>query len=144
MCAFHVLEVEPKLIEQYVVTGKARIIYRHLAQIGNQSMVAAEAMHCAAETGRFWDMRASIYERQNDLLGAGSIEGGLQFLAKELGIDESSFARCLQEQPYRSEIQADIDASIAIGIRSRPAFDVNGTRLIGLQRLETFANLMKP
>lgn len=143
MCAFHVLEVEPKLIEQFVRTGKARLIYRHLAQIGEQSLVAAEAMHCAAETGHFWQMRATIYERQNDLLSAGSVEGGLQFLAKELGIDETAFGSCLQEQRYRAVVQADIAASTAIGIRSRPAFDVNGTRLIGLQRLETFANLMK-
>ncbi len=143
MCAFHVLEVEPLLIEEFVKTGKARLVYRHLAQIGEQSMVAAEAMHCAAESNLFWEMRSSIYERQNDLLGAGSIEGGLQFLASELSIDQTSFATCLQEKRYRATVQADIAASLAAGIRSRPSFDVNGTRLIGLQRLENFTKLMR-
>lgn len=137
------MEVEPELIKQYIATGKARLVYRHLAQIGDQSLVAAEAMHCAAESNKFWEMRASIYERQNDLLGAGSVEGGLQFLASELGIDQARFASCLQEQRYRTLVQADIDASLNAGIRSRPSFEVNGTRLIGLQRLENFAQLMK-
>jgi protein-disulfide isomerase len=142
VCAFHVLEVEPQLISEYVVTGRARLIYRHLAQIGEESRVAAEAMHCAGEQGAFWGLRAALYERQGDLLGAGSIEGGLQFIARELGLDAHLFASCLSDQRYRAGVQRDIDAAQAAGVRQRPTFEVNGTRLVGIQRYERIAALL--
>lgn len=142
MCAFHVLEVEPQLISEYVATGRARLVYRHLAQIGEESLVAAEAMHCAGDQGAFWELRAALYERQSDLLGAGSIEGGLQFIARELGLDAQLFASCLSDQRHRAAVQRDIDASQAAGVRQRPTFDVNSTRLVGLQRYERIAALL--
>lgn len=142
MCAFHVLEVEPQIIADYVVTGRAQIIYRHLAQISAESLVAAEAMHCAGDQGKFWELRGALYERQSDLLGAGSIEGGLQFIARELGLDEQAFARCLGDHTHRAAIERDIAESQAAGVRQRPTFDVNGTRLIGFQRAERIIELL--
>lgn len=136
------LEVEPQLIREYVVTGRARLVYHHLAQIGDESRVAAEAMHCAGEQGAFWELRAALYERQSDLQGAGSIAGGLQFIARELGLDAQLFASCLSDQRYSAAVQRDIDASQAAGVRQRPTFEVNGTRLVGLQRYERIVALL--
>ena len=136
------MEVEPQLIAQFVATGKARLIYRHLAQIGPESLVSAEAMHCAGDQGKYWDMRRTLYERQNDLYSAGSIEGGLTFIAGDLGLDKQQFSTCLTKHTYQAAVQSDIDASLAAGVRQRPVFEVNGQRLVGVHRLEDFALLI--
>jgi protein-disulfide isomerase len=136
------MEVEPQLIAQYVETGKARLIYRHLAQIGPESFITAEAMHCAGEQGKYWDMRRTMYERQNDLYGTGSIEGALAFIAGELGVEQQQFASCLSSHKYQAEVQADIDDSIAAGVRGRPVFEINGQRLVGSRSFENFAPLL--
>ena len=136
------MEVEPQLIAQFVTTGKARLIYRHLAQIGPESLVSAEAMHCAGDQGKYWEMRRTLYERQNDLLSTGSIQGGLEFIAGDLGLDKQKFNSCLTSHTYQAAVQADIDSSLAAGIRQRPVFEINGQRLVGVHRLEDFAALI--
>lgn len=136
------LEVEPQIIERYVATGQAKLIYRHLTQIGEESIRAAEAMHCAGEQGRYWEMRRSLYERQIDLLSAGSLDGGLQFIAQDLGLDTTAFGACLQENRHRAEVEADARASREEGVRQRPTFDINGTRLVGGRRYEDFTAIL--
>jgi protein-disulfide isomerase len=136
------MEVEPRLIAELVKTGQAKLVYRHLTQIGEGSLITAEAMHCAGEQGQYWQMRKTLYERQNDLYSTGSVEGAVQFMAGELGLNTGDFTACMQDRRYRAEVEADVTASLAEGVRSRPVFDVNGTRLVGAHRFEEFAALM--
>lgn len=137
------LEVEPRIIKELVETGKAKLVYRHLTQIGEGSLITAEAMHCAGEQGAYWRMRSTLYERQNDLYSTGSVAGAVQFIARDMGLDEAAFDSCIQEQRYRAEVEADAAASLAEGVRSRPVFDIQGTRLVGAHRFEEFAQLVE-
>jgi protein-disulfide isomerase len=136
------MEVEPKLIAEFVETGRVRLIYRHLAQISQDSLVSAEAMHCAAEQGQYWQMRRTLYERQSDLYGTGSIEGALTFIAADLGMEQQAFGTCLSSRKYQAAVEADIEASMAAGVRGRPTFEINGQRIVGARSYEDFATLL--
>lgn len=127
------LEVEPQVVADYIVPGRVRMVYRHLAQVGESSIRAAEAAECAADQGRFWEMRAMLYERQIDLLQTATLDGGLLFLARELDLDEAQFSACLQEHTHREVVLADSEASREAGVVARPTFEIDGERLIGFR-----------
>ena len=131
------METEPQLIEQYVKTGKARLIYRHLLQLGEPSKTLAEASECAGAQGKFWEMREQLYRRQAELYSASSF-AAVQPLVAELGLDEAQFGQCLEQHQFEQQVTADFAAAEREGIRSRPVLDINGTRIIGAQPLTQF------
>jgi protein-disulfide isomerase len=135
------VETEPALIAQYIQTGKARLIYRHLIQLGDTSLALGEASECAGVQGKFWEIRDQIYHRQSELSSANTFEK-LKPLVVELGLDEAQFQTCFDKHEFRKQVQDDAAASERAGVLSRPVFDINGTRLIGAQSLAAFQRVL--
>lgn len=135
------METEPALIEQYVKTGKARLIYRHLIQLGTPSLALGEASECAGVQGKFWEIRDQIYRRQREFSGATTF-AALQPLVNELGMDAAKFQGCFEQHEFRAQVMDDAAAAERAGVRSRPVFDIAGKRLIGAQSLEEFKRLL--
>src|SRR5262245_44684926 len=113
-------------------------------QIGEKSVVTAEASECAADQGKFWPMRATLYARQDEVYAASDLGATLAGFAQDLGLDATSFTSCLQTHKHLAAVQADFRAATADGVRARPVFDINpgGQRLIGAQPLATFQRLL--
>lgn len=132
------MENEPKLIETYVQTGKVRLVYRHLLQLGDGSLRAAEAAECAGDQGKFWQMHELLFERQEALYEPEQIEQTLTGLASELELNTATFGQCMESHTHREKIQAGYQAAQDAGIRSRPTFEINGERLIGGQSFSLF------
>jgi protein-disulfide isomerase len=135
------VETEPQLIDQYVKTGKAKLIYRHLLQLGDASKALAEASECAGTQGKFWEMREEIYRRQDQLFSATSF-AGVQPLLAELGLDEAQFQQCMEQHQFEQQVESDYAAAQQEGVRSRPVLDINGTRIIGAQRFDAFQQIL--
>lgn len=133
------METEPQIIEQYVKTGRARLIYRHLIQLGDATRALAEASECAGAQGKFWEMRELIYAEQGQLFNATD-ERVIAPLVQQLGLDETAFQQCFTSGQFRQQVAQDAAAAEREGILSRPVLDINGTRLIGslpLRRYQT-------
>ena len=60
-------ETLPRIETEYVNTGKAQFIYRHLAVLGPVSERAAEAAECAREQGKFWAYHDRLFEKAGRL-----------------------------------------------------------------------------
>lgn len=132
------METEPKIIEAYIATGKAKLIYRHLLQLGEGTTRTAEASECAADQGKFWEMRNLLYERQSDLYATNNLEGALIVFARELSLDEDPFNSCMSSRKHLEAVRADYLDAQAAGVRSRPTIDINGVRIVGAQPFEVF------
>lgn len=137
------MEIEPQLIENYIATGKVKLIYRHLLQLGDGSRRAAEASECASDQGRFWEMRKLLYQRQGDVSGASDIDQTLSSFARELGMDEAVFSECLTSGKHQAEVAADYEAAQAEGVHSRPVFVINGRQIIGGRPYAVFAQTIE-
>ncbi len=142
-CAFHVEETEPAIIEAYVATGKARIVYRHLLQLGEESLRAAEAAECAGDQGKFWEMRDAIYRNQVSLYTTGDVGAALAYLAQTIDLDLTEYNVCVQSRKHRARIEADFRAAQDAGVRSRPVFDIAGERLVGARPFEDFQAILE-
>jgi protein-disulfide isomerase len=138
------VETEPTIIAEYITSGKAKLIYRHLTQIGEESVITAEASECAADQGAFWPMREALYVRQDEVFGAADLGAALAGFAQDLGLDTTAFNDCMQTHKHLGAVEADHQAATADGVRSRPVFDIapNGRRIIGAQPLRVFQQLL--
>jgi protein-disulfide isomerase len=132
------VETEPKITEEYIASGKVKLIYRHLLQIGDSSVRTAEASECAADQGAFWQMHNMLYARQDEVYAAGDLDTTLVGFAGDLGLDTGAFGECMQSNKHLQFVQDDFRAAQAEGVQSRPVFDIAGTRLVGSLPFATF------
>lgn len=130
-------------IEQtYVDQGKVRFGYWHMAFLGNESQWAAEASECAADQDKFWEYHDLLFESQNgENQGAFSKEN-LKGFAANLGLDTKAFNECLDSGKYTQAVQESTQIAQSIGVRSTPAFLINGTPMIGAQPFESFQKVI--
>lgn len=98
---------------------------------------AAEAAHCADEQGKFWEMHDKLFANQKAL----SVEN-LKEYAKELSLDMTKFATCL-DSGQKAKIVADNQkAGSDLGVSGTPAFFINGILLSGAQPLKAFKEII--
>jgi protein-disulfide isomerase len=132
-CQRFTFGVEPAIVEQYVETGDARLVFRNLAFLGDESHWAAVASSLAADQNKFWPFHDYLFA---NLLGenVGSYNlDRLQEMGEASGLDMEAFRSGLTLDNARerfAEIQAEAsrDAS-ALGINSTPTVTVNGVPL---------------
>ncbi len=118
------IESYPAIKENYIDTGKVQLVYRDFPLSAHPAaQVSAEAVECANEQGKGWQMHDKIYSEQAEL-GSGTIDyrtDDLKKWANEIGIDISE---CLDSKRYQGEVQHDLSSGISYGIRGTPAFIV--------------------
>lgn len=144
-CARFFEQTEPVLIENYVKTGKAKLVYRDFAFLGPESTAAAEAAECAKDQGKFWAYHDALYEVE--ILDGTEHNGNLNRdlfirLAKNLDLDESSFVACVDEQKYAAAVTESTQNAQLAGVNSTPTIFVNDRKIIGAQPYATFAAII--
>jgi len=118
-CLSYVKQTLPQLDKDYVKTGKVRYFFRNLPLTSGHpnAFRAAEAAHCAAEQGKFWEAHDRFFDHQ-DVLNPNDWPGH----AEALNLDKEKFNQCLLSGKYDAEINADIDDAQKMGIMGTPAF----------------------
>lgn len=132
------METEPQIVQEYIATGKVRLIYRHLLQLGQGSVRTAEASECAADQGKFWPMHDALYARQGEVYQSSDLDITLGGFAQNLGLNRATFDECMQANTHLQFVEDDYNAARAEGVQSRPVFDIGGDRLIGALPYTTF------
>lgn len=122
-CARFFQTTEREIIDKYVKTGKARLVYRDfpITAIHNEAQKAAEAAECADEQDKFWSYHDMLYQRQSEL--------GLQNYKKwavDLGLNANQFNQCLDSDKYAVEVGKDLADGQAAGVGRTPTTFVNG------------------
>lgn len=128
-------ETLPKIEERYIRTGKVRFVYRHLAILGEASVLAAQAASCAHEQGRFWEYHDTLFGNVSPLAFTSA---RLKRYAADLKLDEKNFAACLDSGKYAERVEAETLIGRALGATGTPTFLINGQLLIGAYPFETF------
>jgi protein-disulfide isomerase len=137
-CRAFAVEIEPKIVESYITTGKVKLVFHHLLQLGPGSVRTAEAAECAADQGKFWPMHDMLYVRQDEVFRTSDLDSTLVGFGRDLGLDTVAFADCLQSHMHLAAVQAADQAAQAAGVRFRPTIDINGVRLTGALPFATY------
>lgn len=123
-------ETEPQLVENYVKPGKARLVFKHLAFIGQESVWAAQAAECAGNEGRFWLYHDKLFASQAGENRGAFAKDKLKGFARELGLEAAGFDRCLDGDETLAKVRADTAEADRRGVKSTPTFYLNTTEPI--------------
>ena len=141
-CQRHALETQQPLDDIYVDTDRVLWVFKHLPlQIHPQALAAATAAECAGDQQAFWEMHDLLFERVADWAVAEP-DTVLVGLARQLGLEEESFAACVGSRAALERVVEDIyDTSDIFG--STPTFvllfDGSASVIDGAQPFEQFS-----
>lgn len=97
---------------------------------------AAEAAHCAADQGHFWDYQDVLFSAEN------LEEDSLVNSAASLGVAPDKMRQCLQQHKYKEYIEKEIQEATRVGVDRTPSFIINGTVHVGGPAFETFKRIL--
>lgn len=143
---FH--DTEGQIYENYIKTGKAKMIFKDFTIIGPDSVTAAHAAHCADEQGKFWDYHDMLYNNWNgENNGWASLENQYKF-AQQVGLDTTVFTECMESGKYNEKIQASTNDAQTLGLSGTPGFFIIGpnnkiVRVPGAQPYDVFVNILE-
>jgi len=126
-----------RTVEQHY-GDKVRIVHRDYPLVSHKGAPkAAEAAHCAAEQGKFWEMHDKLFAK-----GGSIARLDLTRFARELQLDPAAFEICVDSGKYQATWQKSAEEGGAIGVRSTPTFFINGRLVAGAASFEAFAKLI--
>jgi protein-disulfide isomerase len=143
VCGVFARNSEPRLIEEYVIPGKVRLVYRDMAFLGQESLDAAVAARAAErDSGLFWQYHDLLYQNQD-----GENEGAfnrtvLGDMAVSLGLDRATFLAALDDRELIDAVRAETAEGQRAGINSTPTLDINGQRVVGLPNYDRLADAL--
>lgn len=107
-----------------------RIVFKHypLTSIHPMAQKAAEAAECAGDQKKFWEMHDKLFANQTSL----SIDN-YKAWAKELGLNQSKFDKCLDDNTKQAKVAADQKYGDSVGVSGTPTSFVNGYSVQGAQ-----------
>jgi protein-disulfide isomerase len=117
---------------------KVRLVFRDFPlPMHPNARPASEAASCANDQGKFWEYHAKLFGNQGALS-----EDNLKGYAKDVGLDEAKFAKCLADKPFKAVIDKDIEDGSKVGVTGTPAFFINGRMISGAQPFEKFKEVI--
>ena len=138
---FH--ETIESILTNYVETGKVKILFKDFIVVGQDSMHAANAAHCANDQQMFWKFHSILY---NNWAGEGTgwvSSEQLNKFANTLGLDMDKFSNCVSELKWKKLVNASHDDGVALGVTATPTFFVidqnkNVMKITGAQQYDVF------
>lgn len=98
----------------------------------NRAKPSAEAVLCAHDQGKFWEMHDKLFPSQ-------SLESAdFTRFATEVGLNVKKFESCLATGKMSARVDKDMDEAKRVGVRGTPHFFVNGRVINGAQPFEAF------
>ncbi|MEM3090048.1 MAG: DsbA family protein [Candidatus Nitrosotenuis sp.] len=143
---FH--DTEGMIYDNYIKTGKAKMIFKDFTIIGQDSVTAAHAAHCAGEQEMFWEYHDMLYNNWDGENNGWASEENQYKFAQKVGLDESAFKECMASGKFYSLIEASSEDARKLGLTGTPGFFIIGennriVRIPGAQPYEVFVNVLE-
>ena len=142
---FH--ETENPIITNYVKTGKVKILFKDYIILGQDSMNAANAAHCANDQKLFWEYHSMLYNNwDGEDTGWANLEHLHEF-ANTLGLDMDLFSACMSDLKWNELVNLSSIDGQKLGVTGTPTFfiiDQNDDviKIVGAQRYDVFKEIL--
>ena len=128
--------------EDFIKTGKVKIIFKDFPLNGLDSKLAAEASYCAQDQEKYWKYHDELYKNWGGERTGWITRESLTKFAEIVEIDVEKFNKCLDDHKYENKVNLLYEFGKEIGIDATPSFLVfNDQKMIkirGNQPLEVF------
>ena len=155
-CGAFVEKTEAKLITDFVVTGKVKVVYHNFLLIDamdqqqgiqtTASRDAANAGLCAADEGKFWQYHDWLFANQSSTEDPSAFTiDRLIGIAKAAAIDSSTFESCVKQGTHNADVAKEQTAAPS-WINSTPTLVINGNQVkssLGANYQATYDDIAK-
>lgn len=131
-CLEFTAEIEPKILKEYVATGKVAFEYKFFP-LRQLTAGAAIAAVCAAEQDKFWPFHRSLFIAQaeaNAQVGPTLTEAfgvdGLKAIATDVGLDIAAFDTCTAGDDALQVVEDELHKANDLALPGTPSFVING------------------
>lgn len=104
-----------------------------------ESVNAAVAAHCAARQGKFWEYHDALFLRRALLSDTQYRE-----IARDVGLDGNTFAKCLDTQDSIALVTRNLDEALGLRLTATPTIFINDSRLVGAVSAEELLSYVRP
>ncbi len=108
-----------------------------LDDIHPQARTAAEAAHCAADQGKYWEYHDALFVLSPELTRDKLLEA-----ARRTGINEAALAACVDSHKYKALVEQDTAQGQRLGVDGTPAFFINGVNINGAAPIADFEKII--
>jgi protein-disulfide isomerase len=128
--------------EDFIKTGKVKIVFKDFPLNGSDSKLAAEASYCAQDQQKYWQYHDELYKNWGGERTGWITREALTEFAQTVNLDTKKFNKCLDDNKYEKKVNSLYEFGNDIGIDATPSFLVfNDQKMIkirGNQPLEVF------
>ena len=128
--------------EDFIKTGKVKVVFKDYPLNGPDSKLAAEASYCAQDQEKYWQYHDELYRNWGGERTGWITREALTEFAETVNLDTGKFNKCLNDNKYESKVNSLYEFGNQIGIDATPSFLVFNDRKIinirGNQPLEVF------
>lgn len=138
---FH--ETRPAILDNHIEAGRVNMIFRDFTIIGQDSVTAAHASHCAADQQSFWKYHDILYENWAGENTGWASTDNLYGFARDLDLDMDMFSECMDGMYHSDLIEISSYDARTLGLTGTPAFFIIGPqgivqKVVGAQPYEVF------
>ena len=136
------------IIDNYIETGKAKLVFVDLPFLGRDSNAAAQATYCAEDQGKYWDYHNILYNFQEEIDNGWASKDRLVAFAFNLEMNLEEFSNCMDASKYSKRVKANYDEAINQGAQATPTFILispNGDtkKISGAQPYPVFSKIIE-
>ncbi len=130
------------IYEDFIKTGKVKLVFKDFPLNGSDSVLAAQAAYCAEDQEKYWEYHNELYKNWAGEKTGWITRESLDRFATTINLDLNEFNTCLDEGKYQDKVKELYEFGKEIGIDATPSFLVfNDQKIIkirGNQPLEVF------
>jgi len=123
-CYYWFHNTRSTLIDNYIETGKAKLVFLDLPFLGRDSITAAQASYCAEDQGKYWEYHTMLYTFQEvEAYDSGWADRDrLNAFASSLDMNMDEFNECMDSSKYQKRVKANYDEAVKNDVQSTPTF----------------------
>jgi protein-disulfide isomerase len=125
--------------ENFIKTGKVKLVFKDYPLNGPDSVLAAEASHCAQDQEKYWQYHDELYKNWGGERTGWITRESLNQFGNTVNLNMDYFNTCLNEHKYKDKVISMYEFGKEVGIDATPSFlvfnDQKIVKIRGNQRL---------
>ena len=130
------------IIDDYIDTGKVKLVFKDFPLNGPDSILAAEASYCAEDQEKYWEYHDELYTNWGGEQTGWITRDSLNQFASTIELDLKQFNTCLDEHLHKQRVMKLYQFGREVGIDATPSFLIfnneNVIKITGNQPIDVF------
>jgi protein-disulfide isomerase len=113
---------KPIIKNDHISSGTAKLYFIDFTFLGDDSINAAQASHCAGDQGKFMAYHSTLYNAQAGIEDGWASVDALKQFAIDLELDSVMFDECLDSGKYEARVSHNTEVGASGGVTGTPHF----------------------